>query len=130
MTALDCLRQARAMLDPTTAWVQQRFGAYRNGNDADLAHADAWSIDGAIHHAAGWTERGGHQHDALRVVQDAFHYLSEAVGGTNIAVWNDEPGRVHLDVTMALDKAISLAEQDATSPAAVPLGALRWGPDR
>ncbi len=105
----DILRQARALIEPEGAWTQGEFargdGGYCVLWDGDSARQ--WCALGAIKRAAG-------QHGPMRDAWEAINAVCVTEFDDELIDWNDRPERTQADVLALYDRAIALAEQEAS----------------
>jgi hypothetical protein len=106
MTPLKILRQTRELLSAPERWTKEAFARDSPGELAGAQGRDAvcWCLDGALMRSVGGTP------GRSAVLQ----LLSRAAQIDNIWTWNDAPERTHAEVLAVLDKAIALAESEAT----------------
>lgn len=111
LTTADVLRKARGYVEK---------GWCRNSNALDAAGVEVspecraavrWCMWGAMRRAADWQRTGDAPLDA------AMRTLAAATGGDprrSVSAWNDAPRRTQAQVLRVFDKAIKLAEEEAT----------------
>lgn len=101
---IEQLRAVRAKLEQ--GWCQGSGAVNRHGQsvDPDDSSACEWCIMGALS-----TVTDG---DIFGAARD---YIDAAIGPWFIIEWNDERGRTQAEAVALIDKAIALAEQDATN---------------
>lgn len=103
-TAVDVLRAARALIEK--GWTQYDFARNSGG----------WGVDEWHHSAACFCSWGALNRAGIDLecnTASAIHWLRSATVGP-IAVWNDAPGRTQAEVLAAFDKAIELAQSEAS----------------
>ena len=93
-TVADVLRRARALIDSPEKWCKGAL--YRDG-----ARCVWGALDGI---------RTG-EPTPFRKAEAGATYITRAIGGRNIASWNNAPERTHAEVLAAFDRAIKLAER-------------------
>lgn len=98
MTAVEILREARALIESPDRWTQGAYARTAAGTETDPSARDAaqWCALGAICHAG----------DGSVNTQDAIALLKGATY-QSVTVLNDEDG--HADVLAMFDRAIQCA---------------------
>ena len=103
MTTLEVLKAARAKIEK--GWTQGTMARDKNGVavSSDDKDATCWCALGAVL--------------AVRREEwvNAVPFVRDAVGGGELLVWNDTPGRTQAEVLAAFDKAIELCEKEAAN---------------
>lgn len=104
MTAAQTLKEARKLIEK--GWCQWVFAETSDRTTVDVMDVDAcrWCASGAIRHAA---------KDGCNNL-DAYDIFQCVIGTDYVSEWNDAPDRTQAEVLAAFDKAIALAESEAT----------------
>lgn len=101
-TVADKLREARALIE--RGWTQEEFARSKTGRTVktNSPQAVCWCAYGALIQVDGES--------------DAYPWLCKAIDpeGDMVTRWNDAPERTQAEVLEAFDKAIDLAEQEAS----------------
>jgi hypothetical protein len=106
MSAAQILRAARERITVPKRWTQKAMA-----RDADGKPLYWWNGP----HAACWCPSAAmllldpYDHHSFST---AVRLFRQAIGGANIGLWNDAPGRTHAEVLDAFDRAIALAEAE------------------
>lgn len=109
MTPVEVLKSARELLSDEKRWTKYHAGRTELGVSADPCDRDAvrWCASGATRRVVGWNNT-----DAITL--DAARRQLRNVIGDSITSWNDYSRRTHAEVLAAFDKAIALAEREAS----------------
>lgn len=109
-STVEILRAARERITPVERWttgVEARDAA-DHLVDADDPAAVKWCMAGAV-----YAEGGDATSSPSYGVTPMGRLLNRAIGSTGAGPWNDS--HTHEEVLAALDRAIQLAEQEATN---------------
>jgi len=108
----ETLQRAKALIEDPSRWIKGAF-AKPNKNAAD------WFTHGAHPKAGAWCMLGAVERVDGPFEVEAKRTLAKAISGfewiDGVSEYNDAPHRRHRDVLKKFDKAIALAEKEATS---------------
>lgn len=108
MKTIEVLKAARTKIE--LGWCQGAFCRNENGTDISASDLDSqreWCARGAILTS---TDTAADGDDARKLLKLALSV--ESIHG--VSDWNDAPGRTQAEVLAAFDKAIALAESEAS----------------
>ncbi len=101
-TTADVLRKAKGLIDSPEKWIKGWFGRPAAGSQVITCFCSVGAIRRADDMSFG------------RTYCSAIYVMEQVVGGDSIALWNDAQERTHPEVMAAFDRAIAIAESEAT----------------